>query len=98
MLPPSLIFEENTLCGLLISTLNYDFFQISLQISQGIEATSNPCKIYKHITRGFPTPFIGENLQCTWKHFFLSQYWLQRGVSATGFSLSSQKQSVAPKS
>ena len=30
--------------------------------------------------------------------FFPSQYWLQKGVSATGFSLSSQKQSVAPKS
>ena len=25
------IFEVNTLCGLLIYTLNYDFFQISLQ-------------------------------------------------------------------
>ena len=31
------IFDVNTLCGLLISTLNYDFFfQISLQFLRGL--------------------------------------------------------------
>ena len=48
------IFEVNTLCGLLISTLNYDFFfKFSLQFLQGFQATSNPRKIYMHIT-GYP--------------------------------------------
>ena len=47
------IFDVNTLCGLLISTLNYDFFQISLKFWHGFQDTSNPRKIYMHIT-GYP--------------------------------------------
>ena len=55
MLPAILvIFEVNTLCGLLISTLNHDFFfQIFLQFLQGFQATSNSRKIYMHIA-GYP--------------------------------------------
>ena len=51
MLPTiPVIFEISTLCELLISTLNHDFFfQISLQFLRGFHATSNPCKVYMHV-------------------------------------------------
>ena len=73
MLPTiPVIFEINTLCGLLISTLNYDFFfQISLQFLRGFQATGYPHDNYMHVT-GYPVqhgvfPYFlwGKNLQCT---------------------------------
>ena len=62
------IFEINTLCGLLITSLNHIFFLISLQFLRGFQATSNPRKIvtgYPMQHRDFLYFFIGENLQCT---------------------------------
>ena len=57
------IFDINILCGLLISTLNYDFF---FQILRGFQDTSNSRKIYMQYysphraIRRFPILFIRE--------------------------------------